>query len=140
MIPDLSVLWVIAVVLFLVVMLDRLLFAPLQRIIGERRGAIDSARELAERSAARAAEAATEFEGRTKAARANLYGQMDEQRRSALARRAELLQATRQESDAVLADGRARIHAEVDAARAALARDADALGSAMAARVLGSRS
>jgi F-type H+-transporting ATPase subunit b len=139
-IPDLSVLWVMAFVLLLVVTLDRLLFAPLLRIIGERRRAVDSARDLAERSATRAAEATTEFDRQTKAARADIYGQMDEQRRSALARRTELLQTTRQEAEGLLADGRARLHTETDAARATLARDADALGAAIAARVLGTRS
>ena len=67
MIPDLSVLWVIGFVLLLVVLLDRLLFTPLQRIMRERQGAIDSARRLADDSAARAAQASAEIDEKTKA-------------------------------------------------------------------------
>ena len=37
MLPDLSVLWVIFFVLLLTVILDRLLFKPILRVIAERR-------------------------------------------------------------------------------------------------------
>ena len=140
MIPDLSVLWVIGFVLLLVVLLDRLLLKPLQRIMHERQGAIESARDLAERSATRAAEATAEFDTKTKAARAEIYRQMDEQRRVALASRAELLSATRQEVEASVEEGRAGTLAEAERARETLARDAEALGAVIADRVLGTRS
>ncbi len=140
MIPDLSVFWVIGIVLLLVWLMDRLLFRPVQRIMRDRQGAIESARELAERSASRAAEATAEFDTKTKAARAEIYRQMDEQRRTALAGRAELLSATRQEAEASIEEGRARIRAEAEHASQTLARDAEALGAAIADRVVGSRS
>ena len=47
-----------------------------------------SARELAERSANEARAAAAEFEQKTAAARAEIYRQMDEMRRAAIAERA----------------------------------------------------
>ena len=40
MLPDLSVLWVIFFVLVLTVLLNRLLFKPLLRVMGEREHAI----------------------------------------------------------------------------------------------------
>ena len=58
----LSVLWVIFFVLLLTVLLDRLLFKPVLRVMGEREQAIRSARELAERSANEARLASAEFE------------------------------------------------------------------------------
>ena len=140
MIPDLSVLWVIGFVLLLVVLLDRLLFTPLQRIMRERQGAIDSARRLADDSAARAAQASAEFDEKTKAARAEIYRQMDEQRRKALERRTELLKATRDEAEANIAEGRARLQSEIKAAREQLTKDAESLGAAISDRVLSGKS
>ena len=52
--PDLSVLWVIFFVLLLTILLDRLLFRPLQRVMDQRAESTRSARELAERSASEA--------------------------------------------------------------------------------------
>ena len=53
--------------------------------------AIRSARELAERSANEARAATAEFEQRTSVARAEIYKQMDEMRRAAMAERADIL-------------------------------------------------
>src|SRR5688572_10966202 len=92
--PDLSVLWVIFFLLVLTVVLDRLLFRPIQRVIREREMAARSARELAERSAREAAAAASEFEHKTSAARAEVYRQMDEVRRAAMHARADILAQT----------------------------------------------
>ena len=87
MLPDLSVVWVIFFVLLLTVVLDRLLFKPLLRVMEERQRAITSARELAERSANEARLAAAEFDRKTGEARAELYRQMDEMRRTAMGER-----------------------------------------------------
>ena len=100
MIPNLSVLWVIFFVLLLTVILDRLLFRPLLRTIAQREAAIRPARELAERSANEARAATAEFEQRTSVARAEIYKQMDEMRRAAMAERADILAATRAEAEA----------------------------------------
>ncbi len=87
MIPDLSVLWVIASCCCCRSLLDRLLLRPITRVMSEREGAIRSARELAESSRAKAQAAADELEAKTRAARADVYRQMDEKRRAALDRR-----------------------------------------------------
>ena len=93
MIPDLSVVWVIAFVLLLSVVLDRLLLRPMTATMQQREGAIRAARELAETSRTRARAAAEELEAKTAAARADIYRQMDEKRRAALERRTTLLAA-----------------------------------------------
>jgi len=80
LIPDLSVVWIIALVLILSVLLDRLLLRPLTHVMREREGAIRSARDLAESSRAKAQAAADEFDARTRSARNDLYRQMDEKR------------------------------------------------------------
>jgi F-type H+-transporting ATPase subunit b len=138
-IPNLSVLWVIFFVLLLTVILDRLLFRPLLRTIAQRETAIRSARELAERSANEARAATAEFEQRTSVARAEIYKQMDEMRRAAMAERADILAATRAEAEAGIAAASATLQAEAEEARKRLTADADALGQAAAERILGRR-
>lgn len=137
MIPDLSAVWVIAVVLTLSVVLDRLLFRPLLRVMREREQAIRSARELAEASAAKAKVAAEEFEARTLAARSEVDAQIDAMRRQALERRGELIEKTRQEAEAAVAEATARIRSQAEDARARLEREADELADAVVERVLG---
>jgi F-type H+-transporting ATPase subunit b len=137
MIPDLSVVWVVGFVLTLSVVLDRLLFRPLLRIMREREQAIRSARELAEDATAKAKAATAEFEAKTLAARTDVDRQIDAMRREALDRRSELIEQTRQEADTAVAEATARIRAQVDEARARLEREAGGLADAVVERVLG---
>lgn len=139
MLPDLSVLWVIFFVLLLTVLLDRLLFKPVLRVLAAREQAIRSARDLAERSATEARQASDEFERRTAEARSDLYRQMDEMRRAAMAERAEIMASTRAGAEAEIAAASARLGVEVEEARRRLDADADALGAAVAERILGRR-
>ena len=136
MIPDLSVAWVIALVLTLSILLDRLLLRPLTHVMREREGAIRSARELAEGSRTKAQAAADEFDARTRAARAEVYHQMDEKRRAALERRAELVAATRREIEQTVREASDRLRGQTAAARQQIGRDADALAATIVERVL----
>jgi F-type H+-transporting ATPase subunit b len=123
----------------LTAVLDRLLLRPILDVIRRREQAIDSARELARQSAAQAQNAAADFEQRTAPARAELYRQMDDMRRAALGRRSEILDQTRAEAEAQIADAARRLDDETDAARRRLGADADTLGAAIAERILGRR-
>jgi F-type H+-transporting ATPase subunit b len=135
--PDLSVFFVIFFVLLLTVVLDRLLFKPILRVIAQREDALRSARELAERSAAEARAATAEFEQQTSAARAEIYRQMDEMRRVALEERAQIVAQTRTEAEAEIAAASAKLQADATEVRRRLAADAEALGAAAADRILG---
>jgi F-type H+-transporting ATPase subunit b len=137
--PNLSVIWVILFVLVLSFVLDRLLLRPVMGVIRAREEAIRSARELADRSAAEARSAAAEFERKTTAARAEIYQQMDDMRRTALGRRAEIVAQTRAEAEAAVADAARRLEDDAREARRRLEADADALGAAAADRILGRR-
>ena len=139
MLPDISVVWVIFFVLVLTVVLNQLLFKPLQRVMAEREAAVRSARELADRSAAEARAAAAEFDQKTAAARAEIYRQMDEMRKVALNERNEILARTRAEAEAEVAAAGAKLQADADEARRRLAADAEALGAEAADRILGRR-
>lgn len=137
LLPDVSVFWVIFFVMLLTVLVDRLLLRPLTRVMEEREGAVRSARELAERSANQARAAAAEFDQKTTAARGEIYKQMDAMRRAATAERAEAMARTRAEADAQVAAASARLKVETEDARRRLEVDAEALGGAVAERILG---
>ena len=137
MLPNLSVLWVIFFILVLTFVVDRMLLRPVLGVIRRREEASESARELARRSAAEAQAASAEFDRKTTAARAEMYREMDEMRRTALARRAEIVAATRAEAEAQVTDAVKRLDEEAADARRNLQADAQVLGAAAAERILG---
>jgi len=136
-IPDLSVFAVIGLVLVLAVILDRVLLRPVTGVIREREAAIGSARELAEPSRARAQSAADELDAKTRAARAEVYRQMEETRRAAMERRASVVAETRSEIERSIHDATERVRQQAQAARVRLERDAETLATTIVERVLG---
>ena len=136
MIPDLSLFWVIALVLVLAWTLDRTLIKPLSRVMQEREQAIASARELAESATQRAAAAAREFEEKRAEARADIFKQMDKMRQDLLVHREDTLQKARMEADAAFKEASPRLSTQTEDARAQLEHDAQALGIAVAEQML----
>lgn len=139
MFPDVTVFWVVALILLTGAILNGLIVRPILRVVEQREGAVRSARQLAESAAAQAQAATAEFEARTAAARAEIYGEMDEKRRRALDRRADLLTRTRAEAEAAIRDARDRVTTQAAAARARLDQDANVLAGDIVERVLGRR-
>jgi F-type H+-transporting ATPase subunit b len=137
MLPNLSVLWVIFFILVLTFIVDRGLLRPVLGVIRKREDAIESARALARRSATEAQVATAEFDRKTGAARAEMYREMDEMRRAALGRRADIVAETRAEAEAQVADAITRLDREAAEARHTLEAEAQVLGAAAAERILG---
>ncbi len=137
MLPDLSVLWVIAFVLLLTVVLQQLFFKPLLRVMHAREDAVASARALAERSAAEARRASEEFDAKTTAARAVFYRELDEMRKRGQDERAGMIAAAREQADRELDTARVTLATDAEQARAQLQRDALELGQQLADRLAG---
>jgi len=135
--PNLSVIFVIVAIVLLAVVLDRVLFKPLVRVMRERESAVQSALELAESATARAQAATAEFDANVAAARADLYKQMDERRKAAESYRQDLVAQTRAEVGAQLAGAKAELEAQTAQARATLEAEAEELGRDIASKVLG---
>jgi F-type H+-transporting ATPase subunit b len=135
--PDITTLWVVGFLLLCTYLLNSLVFQPILRIIDERTAAIRSAKELAESAAQKAAAAGAEYDQKLNAARAEVYRQMDDMRKSALDKRAELLASTRATVEKELKTATARVQQESNDARASLDRDAANLAGAIVSRVLG---
>lgn len=137
MIPDLSVLWVIALLLLCVFVLNTLIFKPILHIIESRTGAVRDARELAASATQKASAATEQFDQTLKGARAEVYKQMDDARRIALDKRAVILTDTKREAEAALAEATSRLSTQASAARAALESEANDLAGEIVNRVLG---
>jgi len=114
-----------------------MVFQPILRIIDARATAVRGAKELAESAAQKATAAAAEYDQKLNAARGEVYGQMDDMRKSALDKRATLLADTRSTVEQELSAAKARVQQESKEARAALDRDASTLAGAIVSRVLG---
>jgi F-type H+-transporting ATPase subunit b len=136
-IPDISALWVIALLLTCTFLLNALIFQPILRVIEARLKAIADARELAHSASERATVATTEYTQKLNAARTEVYRHMDETRRAALDARAALLAETRATIQSELAEATERVKRETAEARTMLDREAEALAGAIVSRVLG---
>ncbi|MGV3519111.1 ATP synthase F0 subunit B [Luteitalea sp.] len=137
MLPDLSVLWVIALVLLLTAILQQLFFKPLLRVIHAREDAVQSARALAERSAAEARRASEEFDAKTTAARAAFYRELDDMRKTGQDERAAMVADARAQADRELEQARLTLAADTAQARGQLEQDAQHLGHQLADRLAG---
>lgn len=137
MIPDLSVLWVIALLMLCVFVLNTLIFKPILHVIESRTGAVRDARELAASAATKAAQATEQFDRTLGSARAEVYKQMDDARRIALDKRAAIMADTKREAEAALSDATSRLDSQASAARAALESEANNLAGEIVNRVLG---
>lgn len=135
--PDVTTLWVVGFLLLCTYLLNSLVFQPILRIIDERANAVRGARELADSAAQKATAAAAEYDQKLNAARGEVYRQMDDMRKSALDKRADLLAATRATVEQELKAATTRVQQESQEARAALDRDAASLAGAIVSRVLG---
>jgi F0F1-type ATP synthase membrane subunit b/b' len=136
-IPDITVLWVIAFLLTCTFLVNVLIFQPILRVIDARSRAVADARELAHSAAQRATAATTEYTQKLNAARTDVYRHMDETRRAALEARAAVLGETRAEVQRELGEATERVQRQTAEARATLDREADQLAAAIVSRVLG---
>jgi F-type H+-transporting ATPase subunit b len=135
--PDITTLWVVAFLLLCTYLLNTLVFKPILQVIDQRTNAVRGARELADSAAQKATAAAGEYDLKVNAARAEVYGQMDQMRKAALDQRAALLVSTRATVEQELKTATARVQQEKQAAREMLDRDAQSLAGAIVSRVLG---
>lgn len=136
MIPDITTLWVVFFLLLCTFLLNTLIFQPILRVIDERTTAVRGARELAESASTKATAAAAEYDHKLNAARAEVYKQIDDTRRAALDKRAQLLADTRQSVERETQSATTRVAQESADARESLDRDANDLANAIVTRVL----
>jgi F-type H+-transporting ATPase subunit b len=123
-------------VIFLHFYLKSVFFGPIQRILKKRYEATEGARKLADESLARASQKTAEFEAAMRAARSEVYHVQDQLRKQLQEQQAAELVAARKQAEALVAQAKADLAKDVEAAKAGLAGEGELLANQIAESVL----
>ncbi len=123
-------------VFILYLYLARVFFRPLEQVLQKRHEATEGARKLAGESMDRAAAKTAEYETALRAARAEVYHELDRLRRELQAERATAMDEARREADARLGEAKEELAGEVANVKRSLAGESDALAAQIADSIL----
>jgi F-type H+-transporting ATPase subunit b len=116
--------------------LKSMFFKPLKKVLDQRYEATEGARKLAETSLREASEKTARYEAAVRAAKAHIYQAQDKLHKQLQEREAEAVLAARRSADAAVNSAKALLAQDVEAARATLAGDSDALAGQIAESIL----
>jgi F-type H+-transporting ATPase subunit b len=135
--PDGSLLFIIALFMLFVFVMNRLLFRPIGRVLDERQalteGAANEARAAARRYQARLAE----YESSIRQARAESYRRLEQERAAALEERRRLIEDAKQKASGQIEQAKSEIGRQADGARAALETESRQIAATISRTVLG---
>lgn len=136
---DLDPTFLVQFVLFatFVLLMRPLIFDPLLRVFEERERQTEGARDVARQMDERAGELLTRYEAELERVRAEAGRERDRVRAETSRLEGEILQAGKNETAIILAEGRARIDREVAALRDELERSRPIVAAEIASKVLG---
>jgi len=123
-------------VIFLHFYLKRVFFGPIQEVLRKRYEATEGARKLADQSLARASQKTAEFEAAMRAAKGEVYHLQDQLHKQLSEQQAAELLAARKQAEALIAQARADLAKDVEAAKAGLARESELLADQIAESIL----
>lgn len=123
-------------VIFLHFYLKSVFFGPIRRVLDKRYEATEGARKLAEQSLARASQKTSEFEAAMRAAKAEVYHIQDQLYKQLQEQQAAELLAARKQGEAMVAQAKADLAMDVEAAKAGLARESELLANQIAESIL----
>jgi F-type H+-transporting ATPase subunit b len=126
-------------VLVLYVYLARMFFRPLEQVLKKRYEATEGARKLADESLAKAAAKTEEYEAAMRAARGEVYKEIEQLRRQLHEERAAAIEAARQKAEAQIGEAKALLDQEVVKLKQDLAGQSDALAGQIASSILRGR-
>jgi F-type H+-transporting ATPase subunit b len=135
--PDGSLIFIIALFLLFVFVMNRLLFRPVGRVLDERQtlteGATIEARAATRRYQARLAE----YEATIRQARAESYRRLEQERAVALEERRRVIEDAKQKSSGEIEQAKSEIKQQAEGARAALETEARQIAAAISRTILG---
>lgn len=123
-------------VLFLTVYLRSVFFKPLDKVLKQRYEATEGARKLAEQSLERATAKTTEYETMLRAARAEIYHAQEQAHKEMQERSAAQIAEARSGADEAVREAKRQLAADIEAAKAALGKNSDALADQIADSIL----
>lgn len=125
---------------FLVILLHfylkNVFFKPFQKVLRQRYEASEGARKLAEQSLERAAAKAAEYEAALRKAKGEVYEAHDKMHKQLQEQQESELRAARKQADAAVAQARAELAQDMEAAKDSLARDSELLATRIAESIL----
>lgn len=119
--------------------LKLVLFGPVEKMLKERDSLTHGARKAAEQSLANAERKTAEYEAQFRDAKSVVYKEQEETRKKWLTDQAEHLVKAKADADAKLVTARKEIVADVAAAKAELAQNAQTLADQIATSLLAGR-
>jgi F-type H+-transporting ATPase subunit b len=134
---DASIIPAILIFLILVIVLNRLLFKPLQRVQAERESRTTGLMKEAQAKMNHQLDLLNEYQATIKAARMEAYRQQDQLRTEAMKKRVDTLAKARTAGEQMIQNSRVSILSEVEAAKRQLDREAQELARGIASTILG---
>ncbi len=134
---DASIIAAILIFLILVVVLNRLLFKPLQRIQAERESRTTGLMKEAQAKIDHQLDLLNQYHATIKAARMEAYRQQDQLRTEAMKRRVDVLAKARTAGEQLIRDSRVSILSQVETAKRQLELEAQGLARGIASTILG---
>jgi F-type H+-transporting ATPase subunit b len=111
-------------------------FNPLRKVLRQRYEATEGARKLAAESLDRAAARTAEYQAAIRAARTEIYQAQEQAHQRLQESEMTELTAARRHAEAAVQEAKAQLAGDVEAAKAALARDSDLLANQIADSIL----
>ena len=132
-----SIIPAIVIFLMLVVVLNRLLFKPLQKVQAERESRTTGLMKEVRAQMNHQLDLLNEYQATIKAARMEAYRQQDQLRTEALKKRVDVLAKARTAGEQMIQDSRISILSQVEAAKRQLDLEAQDLAHGIASTILG---
>lgn len=137
LVPDGTLFIHIALILLMIYVLNRTLFKPVNRVLEERerltRGRSGEAHEILESVESKLAQ----YERTLREARTESYQLLERERTEAMRRRQSTLDEVREDAARSIEEEKQAIHAQAEAARAALEEESRRVAASVSANILG---
>jgi F-type H+-transporting ATPase subunit b len=135
--PDGSLVFVLILFIIFVVVMNRILFRPIGRVLDERETLIESSENEARAAQRRYEAKLADYEATIRQARADSYRRTEQQRAAALDERRRLIEEAKQHAREEIERAKTEIESQVAQARRALERETRAIAERISQTVLG---
>ena len=123
-------------VIFLHFYLKAVFFRPFREVLHRRYEATIGARKLADQALERASQKTAEFEAAMRAAKAQIYPRQEQLHKQLQDRQSTELQAARKQAEQLVAQARAELAKDIEAAKAGLGQESELLANQIADSIL----
>ena len=137
LVPDGTLFLHIAIILVMVLILNKTLFGPINRILGERERRIGGRSHEAREILQRVEESITRYEHSLRDARTEGYRLLEAQRGEAISARQRRLEGVREEVGREIEAQKETVRAQADEARGSLESEARRVAASVSAQILG---